>query len=974
MIEKRGQPLFSVRKHRKTTLKDMKFFGGFMNSTAKRAGAILAIGAYAITTFAGFGIAFSGKTKVNAAANEGLTYFYSGLKYNPRAERFYKVFEELEENGSFKSGIVDYNLVENKTVVSEDVRGYVENGLSVLPVAFSAGRDAFLMDNPDLFYWDIFSVTVSAGVQSGNYVAFLDTSRTDNPYTGHLDTAEKINEAINAYEAKLKTVVDGAKAAGNDVKKQIEYVNKYVCDNVEYDFCTETVDGNPVYLPAADYIDTAYGALVNGKAVCGGYAKAFKAVLDRLDIPCVCVQGYSRSSASSEYVAHMWNAVKLEGQWYAVDPTWNDTAGKNDWLLIGQKAVSKDHVEDPVVSSSGYELKYPALKPYNYGNDIDENGMEIKGEYSDSADGSGKVCKLTVVYDGMGAKKLEEKGKYLAARLGDRQKDGSMQWGVWCNFVVMADFIFPGGFKYDDKASYVSLAANIDYIQFALVDYAPDLQDELGSTYPNKPEYGENAGKPCYYIYDGEKLTDEHLSQPSVPYQNEGFGSYIPAPGANATPTNTGTYKVDGTYSMKFVYTEKLVLAEGKTIDDVQLNIETSRGNDTVNDNVEVSDFKWDGNKTVTFTFKPSKMFIHNGTNYYFTPTNLVGANSNKTPDPVIYKFSGKNVVCSKVFNDGRLYINAFGTPSILDTSDLSVNDFKDEDGNYYAKNQRSQLLLVADKAGNKKTETMLNMLETEEGIAKNDIVSTATYEISLQLCGVVKKVPNGSYMQVAFGFPEGFSPDDEGTTFKIYHYKHDNAGNITGVEEIPVIVTQYGLIAKVTSFSPFTVVQVKKSAVTESSAKSIYASVSGNGGTVTVADGTSGISEVTGDDITYTVTAEEGYKIDRIMLNGKPVSADRYADGTLTLTKAELEAGNTLEVSFVTKASAQNYENKGVEIKRPDTIILNSEEVNASFSGGNSKGANAAAILIACVAAVAVIAVSVTAIVVVMKRKRAQG
>ena len=160
-------------------------------------------------------------------------------------------------------------------------------------------------------------------------------------------------------------------------------------------------------------------------------------------------------------------------------------------------------------------------------------------------------------------------------------------------------------------------------------------------------------------------------------------------------------------------------------------------------------------------------MFIHNGITYYFTPTNLVGKKSNKIPNPVTYYFSGKNVVCSKIFNDGRLYINAYGTPNILDTSDLAVNDFKDENGNYYAKNQRSQLILVADKAGNKKTGQMLDMLETNEGIEKDDVITTASYEISLQICGVVQKIPNGSYVQVAFGFPEGFSPDDEGTTFK---------------------------------------------------------------------------------------------------------------------------------------------------------------------------------------------------------------
>ena len=35
------------------------------------------------------------------------------------------------------------------------------------------------------------------------------------------------------------------------------------------------------------------------------------------------------------------------------------------------------HMEDGSVSSSGFELRYPALKPYDYGVDSDENGMSI---------------------------------------------------------------------------------------------------------------------------------------------------------------------------------------------------------------------------------------------------------------------------------------------------------------------------------------------------------------------------------------------------------------------------------------------------------------------------------------------------------------------------------------------------------------------------------------------------------------------
>ena len=59
--------------------------------------------------------------------------------------------------------------------------------------------------------------------------------------------------------------------------------------------------------------------------VCEGYARAFKMVCDKLEIPCVLVSGRATSNGSSE--DHMWNYVQMEdGKWYAVDVTWDDPA------------------------------------------------------------------------------------------------------------------------------------------------------------------------------------------------------------------------------------------------------------------------------------------------------------------------------------------------------------------------------------------------------------------------------------------------------------------------------------------------------------------------------------------------------------------------------------------------------------------------------------------------------------------------
>ena len=199
------------------------------------------------------------------------------------------------------------------------------------------------MDNPDLFYADVFGVSLSAGAQAGNYVAYLDNSRVDTVYIGKNMDENSIDNDIQTYETKLNEIVAAAKAV-DGVKEQIEFVNSYLVENTEYSFCNDALTGEA--LPEAAFINTSYGSIVNHKAVCGGYAKGFKAVLDRLEIPCVLVQGYSLASGSSTYQPHMWNAVKLEGMWYAVDVTWNDTTGKNNWLLVGEQVMDEQHVSD----------------------------------------------------------------------------------------------------------------------------------------------------------------------------------------------------------------------------------------------------------------------------------------------------------------------------------------------------------------------------------------------------------------------------------------------------------------------------------------------------------------------------------------------------------------------------------------------------------------------------------------------------
>ena len=83
----------------------------------------------------------------------------------------------------------------------------------------------------------------------------------------------------------------------------------------------------------------AVGPLVNGLAVCDGYARAYQLLLGRIGIGCMFV--------ASDEMNHSWNLVSIDGAWYHVDVTWDDPvpdAGpdarvRGDAFLRGDEAM-----------------------------------------------------------------------------------------------------------------------------------------------------------------------------------------------------------------------------------------------------------------------------------------------------------------------------------------------------------------------------------------------------------------------------------------------------------------------------------------------------------------------------------------------------------------------------------------------------------------------------------------------------------
>lgn len=148
-------------------------------------------------------------------------------------------------------------------------------------------------EHPDLYYVSGYSYTY--GSTSGLLV------RVKPKYLSGFDD--------NAFRVMVDDAMSEIEEGMSDLEKAIT-LHDFIVLNCEYDY-QNYLDKT---LPREVY--TTYGTLVNRKAVCQGYALTYKFLLNKAGIECYMV--------SSDEMNHAWNLIKLDGQYYQVDTTWDD--------------------------------------------------------------------------------------------------------------------------------------------------------------------------------------------------------------------------------------------------------------------------------------------------------------------------------------------------------------------------------------------------------------------------------------------------------------------------------------------------------------------------------------------------------------------------------------------------------------------------------------------------------------------------
>lgn len=186
----------------------------------------------------------------------------------------------------------------------------------------------------------------------------------DLTYKKMYEVSKIYREPMNGYTIsptaqqvfiKVKSVLKtlGVKDLKSDYEKE-KVIHDYIVQNTNYTEESRITDSS------TDSIYGVEGVLLNGDAVCQGYAETMKLFMDILGIECKVVTGMVDDNQP-----HAWNLVKLDNEWYHVDATWNDPdASQPDYIgysyfNVTDEIIKYDHQIDA-------EKKYPVASGKQY--------------------------------------------------------------------------------------------------------------------------------------------------------------------------------------------------------------------------------------------------------------------------------------------------------------------------------------------------------------------------------------------------------------------------------------------------------------------------------------------------------------------------------------------------------------------------------------------------------------------------------
>ena len=294
--------------------------------------------------------------------------------YNSKTDTYYETFRIL-------TGTVDFtfpagaSLNEIGTAAIQAVSDACENTVNEYKCFMIYLTRCLNYDYPQAFWtgnsysWSSsrgysYSYNASSGTGTAEYhldLIFILKKEGFDYRIAEFRDASTIPPAVTEFNTKVTAITDQFKSKSR--YEQVAGLNDWLTTHNSYNsdlIATGT---------APDIAHSSLSALRESTGplgpVCEGYARAFKVLCDKLNIPCILAHGEAKSNPSDEGGRHMWNEVGMDDdKWYAVDVTWNDPvkrgADNNQkvsglechfWLLLGKY--------DEVSSGFTFEQSHP---------------------------------------------------------------------------------------------------------------------------------------------------------------------------------------------------------------------------------------------------------------------------------------------------------------------------------------------------------------------------------------------------------------------------------------------------------------------------------------------------------------------------------------------------------------------------------------------------------------------------------------
>ena len=305
-------------------------------------------------------------------ADEVKSTDYSRYYYNQLSEEAKLIYDALYSN-------IDNTLTGDFSIDVPIDNAVFEKMKKEGSIIVQAAMDAFDRDNPQVFWLDVTKIQISYKrnlIKLSPVVNQNNQSYLIDGYTNPEEIISTLDEDVLSVNTVLDTMVTDTKDMSDFDK--VKFIHDYLVLNNEYNSEASTAYSK-AYKSSSAIIGIEEG---KNAPVCEGYARAFKVMCDKLNIPCVIVSG--KAKVNNEHLGHMWNYVLINNRWYVIDVTWDDPVllsgtydelpdeKKYEYFLIGYEKEKESHIPSgsfTQVEDYDFFFEYPHTYPLNYNDD-----------------------------------------------------------------------------------------------------------------------------------------------------------------------------------------------------------------------------------------------------------------------------------------------------------------------------------------------------------------------------------------------------------------------------------------------------------------------------------------------------------------------------------------------------------------------------------------------------------------------------